>query len=198
MSLIPTSPQAASRFDPEDLVGRIRRGDPLAHAEFANQFQPGLRALFRARFSEDLDLADDLAQECLLTAWEQILDGQLRKSAALAGYVRTIAWRLIVRAGERKAADRHRYSGVGVDELSDDFPEQWYAVYRDELRARILTWLKSLALRDRELLWAHFFTDDSKGTVARTFGVTESHYDVLIFRAKKRLRAIVEASADVL
>ena len=63
-------------------------GDDEAFAELVRRRQSWLRALLR-RLTRDAALADDLAQQAFMMAWQKL--PQLRTPAAFAGWLRSLA-----------------------------------------------------------------------------------------------------------
>ncbi|MET0281189.1 MAG: RNA polymerase sigma factor [Steroidobacteraceae bacterium] len=70
------------------VVLRAAGGDDEAFAELVRRRQAWLRALLR-RLCRDAALADDLAQQALLAAWQKL--PQLRVPAAFGGWLRSLA-----------------------------------------------------------------------------------------------------------
>ena len=63
-------------------------GDDVAFTELVRRRQGWLRSLLR-RLTREPALADDLAQQALITAWQKL--PQLRAPAAFAGWLRSLA-----------------------------------------------------------------------------------------------------------
>lgn len=63
-------------------------GDDEAFAELVRRRQSWLRALLR-RLTRDAALADDIAQQAFVAAWQKL--AQLRAPAAFAGWLRSLA-----------------------------------------------------------------------------------------------------------
>ena len=54
--------------------------------------------------------------------------------------------------------------------------------------------------RDRELLVRYYLRDEDKAAICRGLGLTEAHFNRVIFRARERFRALLEtryARADL-
>lgn len=88
----------ALRNSPEPLIVALARtGDSAAFAELVRRRQAWVRTLLR-RCCGDITLADDLAQQAFLKAWQDI--GSLRNPKGFATWLRTLAinvWRQHVR-----------------------------------------------------------------------------------------------------
>jgi RNA polymerase sigma-70 factor (ECF subfamily) len=83
-----------------DLVAFCVGGDRGAFGELVRRHAPGVRALLR-RMGAGPALADDIAQDAFLAAFEQIAD--FRGQGAFAGWVKRIAARLYVKRWRKEA-----------------------------------------------------------------------------------------------
>ncbi len=83
-----------------DLVAQAATGDRKAFGELVRRHGSAVRGLMR-RMGADPALADDLAQDAFLAAFEQITE--FRGEGAFQGWVKRIAARLYVRRWRRDA-----------------------------------------------------------------------------------------------
>jgi RNA polymerase sigma factor (sigma-70 family) len=83
-----------------DLVALSTRGDRRAFGELVRRHGSAVRALLR-RMGADAALADDLAQDAFLAAFEQI--GEFRGDGPFQAWVRRIAARLYVKRWRRES-----------------------------------------------------------------------------------------------
>ena len=98
---------AAGGGDPDSLLAsRAAAGDAAALAALVRQTLGPLRRFLR-RMGAPPDLADDLAQDALVVAFERI--GDFRAEGAFAAWVRRIAARLYLRA----IRARSRFTDLG-------------------------------------------------------------------------------------
>ncbi len=89
--------QALSKSPEPLVVALARTGDSSAFAELVRRRQAWVRTLMR-RCCGDVTLADDLAQQTFLRAWQDI--GSLRNPKGFATWLRTLAiniWRQHIR-----------------------------------------------------------------------------------------------------
>ena len=98
-----------------DLVALSAAGDRDAFGELVRRHGSGVRGLLR-RMGADPALADDLAQDAFLAAFEQIAD--FRGEGAFAGWVKRIAARLYVRRWRRESRR------LLFDETAQDEPDR--------------------------------------------------------------------------
>src|SRR5216683_3802520 len=80
---------SAGEADEARLVAAILRKDRKATAEFVARYADAVYAYVRSRLAPQYDLADDLVQEVLLAAWENL--HQYRGASALQAWVMGIA-----------------------------------------------------------------------------------------------------------
>jgi RNA polymerase sigma-70 factor (ECF subfamily) len=100
------SPKAQARAAPlsglhdVELAALASAGDRSAFGELARRHGAGVRALLR-RMGADASLADDLAQDAFLAAYEHI--SEFRAEGPFVGWIKRIAARLYVRRWRRRA-----------------------------------------------------------------------------------------------
>jgi RNA polymerase sigma-70 factor (ECF subfamily) len=109
---------AAARNLPEStLILAAQARDRTAFTELVRRREGWLRALLR-KLSGDPQLADDLAQETLLRAWQRL--GRLREPRAFGVWLRRLAVNLFIDAQRLKQAD---FAEAGtLDELASTMP----------------------------------------------------------------------------
>jgi RNA polymerase sigma-70 factor (ECF subfamily) len=94
---------AAARNLPEStLILAAQARDRIAFAELVRRRQGWLRALLR-KLSGDPQMADDLAQETFLRAWQRL--GRLQEPRAFGAWLRRLAVNLFIDARRLKQAD---------------------------------------------------------------------------------------------
>ena len=74
----------------QGIEARARSGSRIAFSQLVSDHQAVVRAFLR-RLMGDIDMADDLAQETFLTAWQRIED--LRPDVSFKSFVMGIAYR---------------------------------------------------------------------------------------------------------
>lgn len=96
-----------------ELTALAARGERAAFGELVRRHGASVRALLR-RMGADAALADDVAQDAFITAFERI--AEYRGEGVFVGWVRRIAARLYVRRFRRKLA---LDGAQALDEASD-------------------------------------------------------------------------------
>jgi RNA polymerase sigma-70 factor (ECF subfamily) len=151
----------------------------------------GLRAQL-ARVTGSKELAGDLLQDALVTALQKLKAGEISDPAHLDGYVYRVALNHL-RNYRRKARSR-MVEARSVDESTDATEtalptesveaDQWAQVAKRLLQ-------EVSPMRDRELLVRFYLKEESKEELCREFGLTASHFNRVIYRARDRFRDLL-------
>lgn len=149
------------------------------------------------RILHDRDLAADVAQETVLTAWRQL--ARLEQPAAFGGWVLRISRnRALDRlAKERRAMstdDEERLERLGAElapGTGGDAPSE--AVERSEQRDLVWAAAAALGERDASLLDLHLRHGLEPGELADELGITPNAAHQAVFRLRQRLGAAVRA-----
>lgn len=101
----------------EALVAAAQAGSTEAFSRLVDRHQQAVRAFLR-RACGDWALADDLAQECFLTAWDRI--GRLRAGASVRAWLCGIAYRKHLTVRRSAARSRVREMAYEAERISPD------------------------------------------------------------------------------
>jgi RNA polymerase sigma-70 factor (ECF subfamily) len=104
---------ASAEAGEAELITRAQRGDLLAFETLVRQHQARVRHQLRRLLPHDVDLAEDLAQDCFIQAWRQL--PQFRGEARLSTWLHRIALRAFLM--DRR---RHREQPWPGDEDAQD------------------------------------------------------------------------------
>ncbi|MDX1554660.1 MAG: sigma-70 family RNA polymerase sigma factor [Xanthomonadales bacterium] len=173
-----------------DLVSRIEAGDRLAEAELVEQYAGGVRLILLKR-TQNPQLASDLCQDTFVVVLRKLRAGDLKNRQSLAAYVRQIAINVSIDHYRKERRYAPQTDGIisrhlsHIDHKSDVIDEK-------TLRMGIDGALKQLAVpRDREILRRFYLADEDKQNICRDLGLTSSHFDRVLYRAKKRMRTLI-------
>lgn len=190
----PASPAVSDAAMSEQLVLRIEAGDVDAEVEFVRQFLPGVRTLVRRHARPRDPAIDDFVQDVLQTTLKALRSGQVRDRQALHAYLRGVVLftvRADYRRRERQGANR---SESFVEDLIDARdPAQIVSMEQTSRLVRQLVGELKLD-RDRDVLDRFYLREESKETVCRLLGIDEDHFHRVLFRARQRLRELLEAA----
>jgi RNA polymerase sigma-70 factor, ECF subfamily len=128
-------------FTDADLIARVLlREDQQAFGELVRRYQSPVRGFLVKMTGGDTHLADDLAQETFVKAWNKL--GSFRSDAKFSTWLFSIAcneWRMHAR--ERKE--------VALEDLPDPPPEPEAAVSASQLRLDLVEAMKVLTAGER-------------------------------------------------
>ncbi len=164
------------------IAGRGTAADPQAEAELCRRFAPRVR-LYGLRHLRDRHAAEDLVQQVLMTTLERLRAGSLREPERLASFIFGMC-RMTVLELRRGAARRER--------LLETWGNLEEAVEAPEPRAlderKLAGCLEGLAERERSVLLASFFADQSADAAAGQLGLKAGNVRVIRHRALAKLR----------
>lgn len=165
----------------------VSRDDQEAFTTLVKRHQSTLRQFLRRITGGDYALADDIAQDSLVIAYEKMV--QFSNQGSFAAWLRTIAYRRFLRVIQT-AAHRHEQN----TEQHDVIVQQSPAVEADILAEKLM---KRLNIEHRVALTLSFSEGLSHSEIADVtgwpLGTVKSH----IARAKEELRKYVEQPQQV-
>lgn len=174
-------------MDTSELVVRAQRGDEGAFASLCVVVGNRLHAIAH-RILRDADLADDAAQQALLSIWEDL--PQLREPARFEGW----AYRVLIRACYAEAKKSRRSAPnlriIQLDETSD---HDGFASIAD--RDQLERAFQRLSVDHRAVVVLRHYLDLSEPEVAEALGVPEGTVRSRLFYAMRALRAALDADA---
>jgi RNA polymerase sigma-70 factor, ECF subfamily len=176
-----------------EIAARIGGGDKEAESQLIARMRPGLKMLLTARCSGDAEQAADLCQDTFVIVLQRLRNRTIEDPAKLCAFAAQTARQLAFDARRRFASRRTIVDSAAVEaavpETVDD-PGIDDAVLTRLVRG-VLAELNQE--RDREVLRRFYLQDEDKSDICRTLSVAPAAFDLLIFRARARLRALLEA-----
>lgn len=149
---------------------------------FYERTAPRLRAYLR-RMTGSSEMADDVLQDAYVRYLGADVPEGMTEGQTMS-YLYTTATRLVYDRWRRERTERRWEERVVMDEARE--PEK-VGLRRDVEEA-----LDRLAPRDRALLWLAYAEGRAHREIAKIMDVKEMSVRVLLFRARKRLAAILE------
>jgi len=152
----------------------------------------GLKAQL-TRVTGNTDLASDLLQDAVVTALQKLRAGEISDPAHLDGYVYRVALNHLRNYRRKGKAHADHSEGVGdlIDATDSSRPvenleaDQWARLAKKLLQ-------EVSPVRDRELLVRFYLHEESKEDLCRAFGLTELHFNRVIYRARDRFRELLQ------
>jgi RNA polymerase sigma-70 factor (ECF subfamily) len=180
---LPTSPA-----DADERVARARRGDRAAFAQLVREHQSRVRLQLRRLAGGDAALADDLAQETFVQAWQHL--PEFRGDARLATWLHRIALNRWLQHARRPQLPPPAWTTLAADADGDAAPPDPQhdprpaeGLARDVERA-----LQSLPEIQRLAIVHCFHLDLSHAEAAEVLGLPLGTLKSHVERAKARLR----------
>lgn len=172
-----------------DLVDRIHRGDESGMEELYRLFARGIRYyLCRQLGHQELD---DKVHDTFVIVVQAIRRGELREPDRLMGFVRTIVRRQVAAHIDEVVHSRREELNLDVGIRVADRrhnPEQ-SVVSRQKIELMI-TVLRSLSERDREILTRFYLHEQSQEQICQEMNLSETQFRLLKSRAKARFGEI--------
>jgi len=137
-------------------------------------------------------LAADILQDAAVTTLEKLRSGEIAHPENLGGYLYRVALNHL-RNHYRK--DRTALSSAeALDELPSPVSDpEWENVGRPQWASAARRMLEEMPVaRDREVLVRFYLDDEDRETVCRELGLSEEHFNRVIFRARNRFRELLE------
>ncbi len=182
-----------SMLEDQALAEAIGQGDKNAEAELYQRFARPVITLLRQR-SGDRYLAEDLMQDTFSILIDKLRNSALEDASRLAGYVHRTALN-VWRGYARKEIGRKTQPDTDtVESVSSESYTQLESLLNQEEADAVRALLSEMRnARDREILNRTYLLEQDKPLVCDELNLTEAHFDRVIYRAKQRFRAVVEA-----
>ncbi len=181
----------ASLHDVE-LASLAAAGGRDAFGELARRHGSAVRALLR-RMGAEASLADDLAQDAFLTAYERI--GEFRGEGAFAGWIKRIAARLYLKRWKRRAK-LDPIAGPADDDVEDASGGEGQVVGRLDLDAALATLSEAERLCVSLCYGAGLSHTETADTLKVPLGTVKSHVKRGMDKLKQRLAPADASSGE--
>jgi RNA polymerase sigma-70 factor (ECF subfamily) len=185
---------SASMSTPAEDVYPASASEPFDLQAFFARHYPGLRSLLLRRIG-DAALAHDILSDAIETTVRKLNAGQIRRPDEAAGYVYQVAMNLL-RNHRRNAGNRpdRRADPAQLDSLPAQARQAEETLDR-RIADRVRAIIEQLPTpRDREIVKRFYFDEDDKDAICRDLDLSPLHFDKVIFRARQRLRSLLEAT----
>jgi RNA polymerase sigma-70 factor, ECF subfamily len=180
-----------TRTSPADLVRRILAGEKSAENELVERYANGVRIVIR-QSAPDAD-AEDIYQETFCLVLQKVRRGEVREPERLSGFIVSLARNLMIDHFRRTAKQQAREAPAETALLYSPEPSQLDRLLHEQrkvLARRVLAAMPSE--RDRTVLSRFYIADDDKDRICEDLGLSSTHFNQVLFRAKERFRALLE------
>jgi RNA polymerase sigma-70 factor (ECF subfamily) len=172
--------------DRRDIEASLR-GDERAYGRLVDRYQ-SLIAAQMWRFSRDPAIVEELVQEAFVECYLGL--AKFRGQSPLLHWLRRIATRVGYRHWKLKARERRNDEALANEPANRSVPPV------NPAPAEAAEWLHRILAQlppeDRLVLTLHYFEDLDMNDIAERMGWTRSLAKVRAFRARKRLRRLLE------
>jgi len=176
---------------PADVVPQGRATDATSHLAAVYRDFPGLRALILRRV-RDPELAADILQDAAVTTLEKLRSGEIAQVENVGGYLYRVALNHL--RNHRRKDRAAQSSSDGLESLAHpEADPEWRSVGHPEWAAAARRLLGEMPTsRDRDLLVRFYLNDEDKDSICRALGLSDQHFNRVIFRARNRFRSLLE------
>lgn len=177
------------------LCQKIIVGDTQAENEFVTLHYRWLLFVVRKKFN-GTDLHMDIVQDAFVLVIAKLKSQEVKQHHTIRAYLRTCAINIgyeYLRKNKKYASaiDQDYLSGLKDDQLDILDQLEWQEGI-DHVK-QVIDELPTP--RDRQILNQFYFEEQSKTDICDQFELKPAHFDRVIFRAKQRLKALIEAKS---
>jgi RNA polymerase sigma-70 factor (ECF subfamily) len=174
-------------FD-DEYVRRLRDGDRSTEEHFYSYFEPILRLKLRGRLPSQ-EAAEDVRQDTYLRVLKKLRGpggGEIRQGHSFGAFVLKVCNNIVLEGYRRDRRtdplDEKLLEYLTTSENTED------DLFREQQRKCVRRVVSEMGTRDRDILTAVFFEEQSKEDVCKKFGVSQNYLRVLLHRASKKFR----------
>jgi RNA polymerase sigma-70 factor (ECF subfamily) len=172
---------------------RIRAGDTEAEAILIARLQSGLRLVANRASGGDFELSRDVCQEALVILILRLRTTGLEDPSGIEAFAAQTARNLVIAA--RRKNQRRRT--VADSEALAWVPDPRPMAQQEEAAGRMGKLVRRLLAelpgdRDRVILTRFYLQEDDKSEICRDLNLTDLGFNQVIFRARNRLRELLE------
>jgi RNA polymerase sigma-70 factor (ECF subfamily) len=177
-----------------ELVERVHAGDADSFAELFRRHQPAVRMAVADHVS-NLEDRRDIVQEAFIRAYRRLdsLNDPDRFRPWVLQIARNAAVDHVRRAVKRRADS---IDHPDAEPIASDDPGPVDLVELSDLAARVNSGFARLSPRDATALAMSVHFGFGPAELASALGITENNAKVVLHRARRRLRAVLDAEAE--
>ena len=173
----------------EELVTKIIQGDALAEKAMIERYQRGVSAMLFNR-CRDHDLAQEIMQDTWVLIIEKVRADTLNDRTKLAAYIVQTAKNQLIMYYRKDTSDKHVDFDLVV-KFKDGHGEPSQDISAQQKADAIMQTLENMSVqRDSEILKRALLFGDTKKELCEAFGLSEAHFDRVLYRARQRFREL--------
>ncbi|WP_326532790.1 sigma-70 family RNA polymerase sigma factor [Pseudorhodoferax sp.] len=199
LSVVPRPGPRTAAPGPEELAGWVRAvaeaGDRQAFAALFGHFAPRIKS-YLLRAGADEALAEDLAQETLVTLWRKAAQFDAAQ-AGVATWVFTIARNLRVDRFRRQGgASALQVDDMDMDALAHGAPEPAAQLHAARMERQVRSALRQLPPEQVQVLQLSYYEDQPHARIAAELGIPLGTVKSRVRLAVAHLRRLLAAFED--
>jgi RNA polymerase sigma-70 factor (ECF subfamily) len=188
----PIKRQSDCYRDAEQLARGIHGGDKTMEDIFCQRYYLAVRRQLGG-YTRDQFKAEDITHDVMLTLLLRLRSRGIDEPRYLDRFVHQTA-RYSYFSWLRQPANQQATLQM-VPHPVDITEDAEQRLLNAEQRRLTLCLLARLPVeRDRQVLWRSYFQEESKQSLCEALALSNAHFDRVLFRARKRLRAVVESA----
>lgn len=181
-----------TRDSPAALVQRILAGERTAEDELVQRYSRGVSFVI-SQLVSDASAAEDIYQDSFRLVLEKVRAGEVREPERLSGFISSLTRNLVIEHFRRHSKRQAREEPASDQPIPSPEPSQLDSLMRQEqglLARRVLEALPSD--RDRKVLYRFYIADDEKEEICAGLGVSATHFNQILCRARERYRKLFD------
>ena len=164
-------------------LDKILNGDPASYAVLVNKYKDMVYSI-AIKILRDADDAQDLAQECFITAYQQLHKYQGRSK--FSTWLYTIVYRAAVTQLRQNKLDT-TFIGDSVNEVSDSANNQFDQLQSKQVGQQVRIAIDRLPQTEALLVTLYYINDLPIKEIQEITGLFKSNIKIKLFRARKKL-----------
>ena len=164
-------------------LDKILNGDPASYAFLVNKYKDMVYSI-AIKILRDADDAQDLAQECFITAYQQLHKYQGRSK--FSTWLYTIVYRAAVTQLRQNKLDT-TFIGDNVNEVSDSALNQFDQLQSKQVGKQVRIAIDKLPQTEALLVTLYYINDLPIKEIQEITGFSKPNIKIKLFRARKKL-----------
>lgn len=180
---------ASAHTDNSLMVSRIIAGDTAAEEELVDRFNVAVFHIVRSIARND-SLAEDFAQDTLITVIRKIRNGDVEHPESLPSFVAKVARYHAIEQMRRLRRRNLTEDLEQAEQLPDPSPNRLEELQAAEELDEIRDLIQPLRPRYRELLLRFYINEEPKEVICADLGLTAKQFDNVLHRARNSYKAL--------
>lgn len=186
--------QSTRQYTSLELAEAIHLGDSQAEDYLCRKYRSGL-VLMLERRTRSAHLAEDLAQDTLVTVLQRLRDEGIENPAALARFIQQTA--LYTYIGWTRRRGNQELTTDMADELLRDEADPAQIALQEQAHDRVRELIGQLrTARDRDILYRYYVKQQAKAVICEELDLLPDQFDKVISRARSRFRQLMDEDAQ--